>query len=68
LVHDLLAAALRGTSHADTFRLLPFSRAGGIADLTPRGEWCGASCASQRSGSISGPAHRARVKDAVSLS
>ena len=35
-VYDLLAAALHGTSHADAFRLLPFSRAGGIADLTPR--------------------------------
>ncbi len=35
-LHDLLAAALHGTSHADAFRLLPFSRAGGIADLTPR--------------------------------
>ena len=34
-VHDLLTAALHGTTHADSVRLLPFSRAGGIADLTP---------------------------------
>lgn len=35
-VHDLLGAALDGTSHADAPRLLPFSSAGGLADLTPR--------------------------------
>lgn len=35
-VHDLLAAALHGTSHAGAVRLLPFSRAGGIAGLGPR--------------------------------
>lgn len=35
-IHDLLAAALRDTSHAAAPRLLPFSRAGGLRDLTPR--------------------------------
>ncbi|HEY3871813.1 MAG TPA: hypothetical protein VGM10_25850 [Actinocrinis sp.] len=35
-IHDLLAAALRDTSHATAPRLLPFSSAGGLADLTPR--------------------------------
>ena len=35
-VHDLLAAVLCDTSRADAFRLLPFSRAGGISDLAPR--------------------------------
>lgn len=37
-VYDLLAGALRGTSHAGAFSLAPSSRAGGIADLAPRGE------------------------------
>jgi hypothetical protein len=35
-VRDLLAAALQGTSHEAAPRLLPFSVAGGLADLTPR--------------------------------
>jgi len=34
-VRDLLAGALRDTSHAAAPRLLPFSRVGGVADLTP---------------------------------